>query len=190
MDPRREKQLVRAAQRGDERAFGELYDAYVDRIYRYFVYRIHDSEIARDLTSEVFMRMVKDLRTFEFQGTTVLAWLYRIAHARIVDYYARATRERKRVSLDEAELQTQTSDQSLDSNLVARFRQQQIQQALAMLTESQQQVIVLRFIEGYDLQETAAITGKTVGAVKLLQYRAIQTLAQVLAHIDRRDLSE
>jgi RNA polymerase sigma-70 factor (ECF subfamily) len=77
-----------------------------------------------------------------------------------------------------------------NANLVARFRQQQIQQALAMLTESQQQVIVLRFIEGYDLQETAAITGRTVGAIKVLQHRAIQALAQILAHIDRRDLSE
>jgi RNA polymerase sigma-70 factor (ECF subfamily) len=86
LDSQRERQLIQAAQRGNEQAFGELYDAYVDRIYRYFVYRIHDPEIARELTSEVFMRMVRDLRSFELKGVTLLAWLYRIAHARAVDY--------------------------------------------------------------------------------------------------------
>jgi RNA polymerase sigma-70 factor (ECF subfamily) len=173
-----EQALVLAAQRGDEQAFGELYDAYVDRIYRYIYYRVSTPEIAQDLTSEVFLRMVEGLPTYQYRELPLLAWLYRIAHARIVDHYRRS---RHRVDDEDIETLNLSTETDLDSAMMTRYHQQEVRNALSLLTDEQQQVIVLRFIEGHSLQKTADLLGKTIGAVKVMQHRALQSLNRVLA---------
>jgi len=177
VDRKRERALIQAAQAGDKRAFTLLYRAYVDKIYRYILYRVTTPETAEDLTSEVFLRMVEGLPTYEDRAIPLLVWLYRIAHARVVDYYRRTKRGRDDEDIDSVEIGT---DPDLDAPLTAAYESAHLQQALLTLTDGQKQVIVLRFVEGFNLENTAKIMGKTVDAVKAMQYRALQALAQAL----------
>jgi RNA polymerase sigma-70 factor (ECF subfamily) len=177
VERQREQALIKAAQRGDQNAFAALYRAYVDKIYRYILFRVESAQTAEDLTAEVFLRMVEGLPNYEDRSTPLLVWLYRIAHARIVDHYRRYKRTAEQASLDSVEIR---ADLDLDSALVAEYRTDQLRAALSRLTDAQRQVIVLRFIEGYNLESTARVMEKTVDAVKALQYRALQALAAAL----------
>ncbi len=172
----RERALIQAAQQGDSRAFASLYRAYVDKIYRYIYYRVDSTETAEDLTSEVFLRMLEGMSTYQDRAVPLLVWLYRIAHARVIDHYRRSRRTNE--NIEKIELGV---DVDLDGPLVSAYRTGQLQEALLTLTDGQRQVIILRFIEGYNLETTARILGKTVDAVKAMQYRALQALGQALA---------
>jgi RNA polymerase sigma-70 factor (ECF subfamily) len=173
----RERALIQAAQQGDSRAFASLYRAYVDRIYRYIYYRVDSAETAEDLTSEVFLRMLEGLPTYQDRAVPLLVWLYRIAHARVIDHYRRSRRTSRHENIERLELGV---DPDLDASLVSAYRSEQLQEALRTLTDGQRQVIVLRFIEGYNLENTARILDKTVDAIKAMQYRALQALGQAL----------
>ncbi len=177
MERQREQALIRAAQRGDQNAFAALYRAYVDRIYRYILFRVESAQTAEDLTAEVFLRMVEGLPSYEDRNMPLLVWLYRIAHARVVDHYRRYKRTAEQASLDSVEIR---ADLDLDSDLVSSYRADQLRIALSHLTDAQRQVVILRFIEGYNLEATAQAMNKTVDAIKALQYRALQALAAAL----------
>ncbi len=165
--------LIRAAQRGDEQAFGELYSAYVHDIFRYILYRVGNSDTAQDLTAEVFLRVVEGLVRYQDRQIPLLAWLYRIAHARVIDYYRHIRRTGEPEDIDAVEL---SADADLDSDLMLTFHQQKIHEAIRKLPSDQQQVILLRFIEGYNIQKTAEMLGKSMGAVKMIQRRALQAM--------------
>ena len=175
MELKQEQALIRAAQSGKESAISELYDAYVDNIYRYFVYRVNRAEDAEDLTAEVFLRFVEGINSYQDRDIPILAWLYRIAHARLIDYY----RQQNRIgtTLDE-EIISVSAEDDVDAELMATYHLDKLRAALATLTDDQKQVIILRFIEGHSLQKTAELVGKTVGAVKLLQHRGIESLSR------------
>ena len=173
MDAKREQQLIRASQRGDEKAFGELYNAYVHDIYRYMLYRVGNAEVAQDLTAEVFLRAMEGLARYQDREIPWLAWLYRIAHARVVDHYRRTRRAGEHEDIDEVDV---VVDPDLDSDLVMNFQQKKLREALLKLSSDQQQVILLRFVEGYNIQRTADVLGKSVGAVKMIQRRALQAM--------------
>lgn len=168
---------MRAAQRGDERAFGELYKAYVNDIYRYVLYRVGNVETAQDITAEVFLRAVQGLVRYQDRDVPLLAWLYRIAHARVVDYYRKTRRVGEAQDIEEIEVPT-THD--LDASLVLNFQQRSLREAILKLSPDQQQVIMLRFVEGYNIEQTANALGKSQGAVKMLQRRALQAMRAVL----------
>ena len=173
MDSKREQQLIRAAQRGNERAFGELYNAYVHDIYRYMLYRVGNSDVAQDLTAEVFLRAIEGLVRYQNREIPWLAWLYRIAHARVVDHYRRNKRTGDHDDVDSLDL---PAEHNLDSDLMLNFQQQKLRESLLKLSGDQQQVILLRFVEGYNIQQTADALGKTIGAVKMIQRRALQAM--------------
>jgi RNA polymerase sigma-70 factor (ECF subfamily) len=173
---KREQALIRAAQKGDESALSEIYNAYVDNIYRYFLYRVDGTETAQDLTAEVFLRVVEGINDYQDREVPVLAWIYRIAHARLVDHYRQQRQNHE--DLDDVELST---EDDLDGVLMKTYHQEQVRQALQSLTSDQQQVIILRFIEGYSLQKTAETLGKKIGAVKVMQHRALEALSRGLS---------
>jgi RNA polymerase sigma-70 factor (ECF subfamily) len=178
VDIKREQSLIRAAQQGNEAAIAGLYDAYADLVYRYISYRVNGVEVAKDLTAEVFLRMVEGLPAYEDRGRPFMSWLYRIAHARLIDYYQECSRAGQSQDIETVELSV---DDDLDGTLMTTYRQQTVRAALRHLTDEQQKVIILRFLEGRNLQETADILSKAVGAIKVMQYRALQTLSRVLA---------
>ncbi len=177
MDLKQDESLIIAAQRGDEQALGTLYDAYVDRVYRYVFYRVDSAELARDLTADVFLRVVEGLPNYEYRSIPFIAWLYRIAHARVVDHFRQASRVFEQEAIDNVEL---SAEDDLDSSLMKAYHQEKVHDAIKQLTPEQQQVVLLRFVEGYNLQKTADALGKTIGAIKLMQHRALRTLSREL----------
>jgi RNA polymerase sigma-70 factor (ECF subfamily) len=154
-----------------------LYRANVDKIYRYILYRVESPSTAEDLTGDVFLRMLEGFATYQDRTTPLLVWLYRIAHARVVDHYRRSKHSTQQEDIDSVELGT---DPELDAPLEFAFTSEQLQRALLSLTDSQRQVIVLRFVEGYNLEQTARVMNKTVDAIKAMQYRALQAMGQSL----------
>jgi RNA polymerase sigma-70 factor (ECF subfamily) len=172
-----EKRLLQRAQRGDADSFAQLYQANVQPIFRYIYHRVNDVHLAEDMTSAVFTRALQALPSYTDQGKPWIAWLYRIAHARVVDHYRRV--ERRPVESDvEAEPIPVMHD--MDQRLLRRQAAAALREAIAQLTSDQQHVIILRFIEGYNLEDTAEIMGKKANAIKALQYRALHSLARFL----------
>ena len=170
-------QLVARAKQGDERAISQLYRQYAPGIYGYLASRVGDPALADDLTSEVFLRALEGLSRFEERGVPLSAWLYRIAHDRMVDHVRRQAR-RPTTSLDSVRAPAQDA---LDETVEARLRMDQIAQAMKHLTAEQQQVILLRFAAGFKLREVAYVMDKSAAAVKMLQLRALTRLRQAVA---------
>jgi RNA polymerase sigma-70 factor (ECF subfamily) len=175
-DSSEEIALVQRAQQGDAEAVAELYRRHAPAIFRYFYFRLHDQTLAEDLTSEVFLRMTLALPTYAERGAPFAAWLFRVAHDRIVDHHRHAARTRTE-TLSEMVLDDAPEVESL---LAQQADYRHLVQAITTLSDEQQMVVQLRFIEGYSLEETAQIVGKNVGAVKALQHRALQNLARKL----------
>jgi RNA polymerase sigma-70 factor (ECF subfamily) len=169
--------LAVRASGGDVTAFGLLYDRHVDAIYRYVYYRVRDDAEAEDLTSDVFMRALKAMPRYE-PRQAFLAWLYRIARNAVID---RARRGGRQVSFEDA-LEHPSAEHIVvpDNELVARSDSDTLRKALAKLTPLQQEVVVLRFLEGYSTQEIARIVGKREGTVRGIQFRAIGALRQMI----------
>ncbi len=172
-----EQVLLERAQKYDEEAIGELYDFYASRIYSYLYRRVQNAQVAEDLTSEVFVRVLQALRSERFWHTSFRAWLYRIAHNLVVDYY-RQQPSRPSFPLDERLIRDAGA---LDAARAERFSLLRLQRAIEQLTPDQQQVITLRFGEQLKSREVAEIMDKTVGAVEALQHRAIASLRRLLS---------
>jgi RNA polymerase sigma-70 factor (ECF subfamily) len=171
-----ELELIRRAQQGDKQAIGELYRLHVDVIYRYIWARVRDDSLAEDLTAQVFLKALEGLPTYQPSGKPFLAWLYRIAYARIVDHWRKQER-RVEVPLDET---LPTRDPRPEDLLEYEADWVTAIDLLAQLTDDQQDVVILRFIGEMSLADVAETLGKTVGATKAVQYRALATLARLL----------
>ncbi len=175
MNRAEERRLLGRAQRGDRDAFAALYRANVQAIFRYIVHRVGDAALAEDFTADVFVRALKSLTAYQDQGKPWVAWLYRIAHARVVDHYRRVGRRPAEDDLDDSPDVAVQPD--MDQSLLRRQAAQMLRQAITGLTDEQQQVVVLRFVEGCSLEDTAQIMGKNANAIKALQHRALRSLA-------------
>ena len=174
--PREEATLLQRAKEGDPAAFAEIYDEYQPAIYRYVLYRVDDVATAEDLTSEVFVRLVKNIDRFTYRGLPLLAWLYTIARNLVADHY-RHTRQLLPLSL----LENSATDVTDPEEAAERgLTQHKLAAAMASLTEDQRQVVLMKFIEGMDNEMVARALGKSVGAVKALQHRALAVLRDIL----------
>src|SRR2546426_3965985 len=175
--------LAHRAKAGDAQAFGALYDRYFERVYRYVYYRVREEAEAEDVTSEVFFRALRAMPRYE-PRQPFLAWLYRIARNAVIDR-ARATRPR--LSFEDALAHPDAGDHIVDpdAELLATDRRARLRTALAKLTREQQEVVVLRFVEGLSADEVGKIMGKRAGTVRGLQFRALQALKK---HVTPEDL--
>ena len=171
-----EKRLLERAGEYDPVALGRIYDQYSVKIYNYIYYRIGDVHVAEDLTAEVFLKVLEAVKASAGWKISLSGWLYRIAHNLVVDYFRR---RHKRESLPLDERLMVAPDNSAPS-LERIFTQQRLRAAISRLTEDQQQVIILKFVEEMSNAEVAEILGKTEGAVKALQHRALVALRQIL----------
>ncbi len=174
MSRRDERQLLQRARQGDADAFAALYRQNVQTIFRYIYHRVNDVHLAEDLTGDVFMRALKDIAGYREQGKPFVAWLYSIAHARVVDHYRRAQRRQPESAIEDVPLPV---EHNLDANMLRQQAVSALRKALAQLTEDQQQVVILRFIEGYRIEQVAQMMGKQPNAIKALQHRALRSLA-------------
>ena len=169
LDDEELQQLLERARANDSKAIGVLCSNLYSKIYRFIYYRVNKVEDAEDLTSEVCLRVVKSIHE---QKGSFYAWIFRIASNMITDHY------RRRVVRSNVESVGESIEEMIDagSKQSELIEQQDLRQALKRLTEEQQQVIVLKFIEGYDTDEIAHLVGKSTGAVRAIQFRALTAL--------------
>ena len=172
-----ERQLVLQAQAGNAEAFGQLYDAYMERIYRFIYFRVEDQQTAEDITSQVFLRAWNNLDRFRLGRTPYLAWLYTIAHNAVIDHY----RTRKvTTALEDVRLSQPDYAEVVENVIDNEVEMKSIKSAMQTLTGDQQQVLMLKFIEGMSNDEIARHLGKREGAVRALQMRGLRALAKQL----------
>ena len=178
---RKETALIRKAQQGDRQAIGMIYQESYEDIYNYIFYRVSDQQTAEDLSSEVFIRMIRGLPDYRDRGKPVLAWLYTIARHLVIDHY-RSKKSQHVLPL---------KDQLLEDHRPGpgkRIQQEQdgkcFRRALYTLTDDQQDVIIHRFIEQRSTAETAALLQKSTRAVRSLQHRALRSLEKALVKED------
>ena len=170
--------MVRRAQEGDAEAFGELYDHYVTLVHRYAYHRVGDRATAEDVTSETFVRALRRIDSLSFQGRDVGAWLVTIARNIIRDH-VKSSRYRLEVATADMRDADRATDGPEDA-VVAHLTHRELLACVQQLGSEQQECIVLRFIHGLSVSETAAIMGKKDGAIKALQHRAVRRLAALL----------
>ncbi len=162
-----ERVLVEAAQ-NDPGRFAELYELNFHRVYAYVACRIHDRSEAQDLTAHVFQQALANIGKFKWRGTPFIAWLYRIAANAIADEARKKSRE-----LAETE---GAANASVDSDLERVERRARLFSTVETLPEDQRTVILLRFGEEKSIREIAAELNRSEGAVKQLQFRALENL--------------
>ncbi len=172
-----DESLAKQAIAGDAEAFGSLYDRYVDAVYRYVYYRVGDQAEAEDVTSDVFYKALRAMPRYQ-PRQPFLAWLYRIARNSVID---RARRLRPQVSFEDA-LQHPGADRVVDpDDLLDRLSDStELRSAMKQLTPLQQDVIILRYVEGLDTKEIGKIVGRRDGTVRGIEFRALSALRAVL----------
>lgn len=168
--------LIQRAQQGDREAVAQLYRRYAQAIARYVTYRVPDDAAIEDITAEVFLRIIEGLPTYRITGAPFDAWLYRIAAARISDYFRKQAR---------SPAQTLPEDLMdhllpLEVDLQQREELAALRRALSQLSEEHQALLTLRFVERKSLAEVAVILDKSLHAVGSEQHRALKKLAQIL----------
>jgi RNA polymerase sigma-70 factor (ECF subfamily) len=171
-----ESALIAAARRGDREAISALYEAHVQAIYRYIAYRVDSDAIAEDITSEVFLRMVKNLPAYRDTGAPLGAWLYRVAANLITDHH-RQNRHTSPEAFPEDLAQDETDP---FGRLAQAAERDLIRQALQTLPPDFQTLLILRFMEGLPNAAVAAAMDKSEGAVRVMQHRALKALAEAL----------
>ncbi len=170
--------LVERAQNGESEAFGRLYDHYADTVYRYIYYRVGSRATAEDLTSETFLRALRRIGTFTWQGRDFGAWLVTIARNLVADHF-KSSRFRLEVTTGEM-LDSNECERSPEESVLESLSNAALLDAVRRLNPQQQECVTLRFLQGLSVAETARIMGKNEGAIKTLQYRAVRTLARLL----------
>lgn len=168
--------VIDRARGGDRAAFAELYDTYVNSVYRYILYRVREPSDAEDLCSEVFTRAFANIHRYRWQGKSFLAWLYTIARNAVTD---RRRRERPTVELDNAFGIAQEGPTAHDHAVLGE-QVDALRGAVKHLTGEQRDVIQLRFIENLSSREVAQVLGKNEGAIRALQFRALGRLRKLL----------
>ena len=170
--------IVQQAQKGEAAAFGQLYEIYSDRVFRYVAYRVDSDADAEDITEDVFIRMLEAIGTFKWRQVPFSAWLMRIAHNRVIDYYRRS-RIRTATPLDDAP-PLPSRDRDPQEKVDTFSDLQELRVAMAGLTDLQRQVISLRFGSDLSISETAHVMNRNEGAVKALQHSAIRALRRLM----------
>ena len=172
--------LVGRAVRREQAAFAELYDRYLDSVYRYVFYRTGNRTDAEDLTEQTFLQAWAAIERFRWQGKPFLAWLYAVAHNLVIDWRRRSAPSQ---SLDDGEHLIDVESTSAARALGQWIDAELLADAIKRLTPEQQQVIILKFIDGFDTACIARVMDKREGTVRALQLRALQSLRR---HLERQ----
>jgi RNA polymerase sigma-70 factor (ECF subfamily) len=172
--------LVRLAQTGDGEAFGVLYDRYVDAVFRFIYFRVNDRSLAEDFTSETFLRALRRIGTITYQGRDIGAWFITIARNIVLDHLKSA---RHRLELTTADtIEGNELAQSTESAVLESLQSERLMEAVRQLGDEQRECIMLRFVQGLSVSETASVMGKNDGAIKALQHRAVRKLADLVGN--------
>jgi RNA polymerase sigma-70 factor (ECF subfamily) len=177
MSRRKERALIRASIEGDSEAFEALYLHYMERIYRYIYFRVGDEAQAEDMTEDVFVRAWESLPKFRLGKSHFTSWLYTIAHNLLVDHY----RRRNPVQISHEDLARFSDPGDLPERVISRKQEFEIlTKSIQQLDDLDQEVLLLRFVEGLSHREIAAIIGKSQSASRVIQHRALKALRMIM----------
>lgn len=181
-----EEKIVALATGGDPKAFGALYDHYQPQIYRFVYLKVGSREEAEDLTHQVFLNAWLGVPRYKHRGFPFGSWLYQIARNQVIDHYRT---KRDNVSLEAVDPESITQKLSIEA-LDANLDVERAVAAIRALKMEYQDVLILRFVEDLSVKEVAAMIGKSEGAVKLLQHRALKILRENLGEKVNENISE
>ena len=178
LDRTTEEQFLVRLKQGDQAVIGEIYRYYFPPVYRFIRNRVDDRTLAEDIASEVFLRLINHGGTARGPQRHIRGWLFRITRNELARYYGRGRQ------ISETELEdwmAHAPDNDPEIAMIRTNDAQRMRRALQMLAADQQDVLLLRFAEGLSVNETAEALGKSTNAIKSLQFRAVQTLRQILS---------
>ena len=170
--------LVELARKGDSEAFGMLYDHYQGSVYRFLFYRTRSSTLAEDLTSETFFRALRSMQSFRWQGKDFGAWLMTIARNLATDHF-KAGRTRLELTTEDMGLHDDATE-GPETAVLASLTNEILLKALTELPAEQKDCLIMRFLQGMSIAETAKVLGRSEGAVKQLQLRGVRNLAKLM----------
>ena len=168
--------LIEGAISGDADDFGRLYDLYVSRVYRHIYYRVGNTADAEDLTQQVFLKAWNAIGRYKKRSSPFLAWIMKISHNLIIDYY----RLKKDVAYLDSEWEFEDSRSSPEGLAEEHVNQEQLRKVILQLPYDQQQVILMSFIEGFTYTEIASTLGKREGTIRVILHRALKKMKQIL----------
>ena len=179
MEPQNVVPLVTAARDGNSQAFGQLYDFFAPRIYKFISFKVQEREQAEDILQDTFVKAWRGLASLRLEELNFSAWLYRIARNTVNDYYRKLYRSPRLVELDQAV--EMTTGESPAAAAMTRSELEQVQKASGRLPAHYRQVLELRFVQEFSVTETAEVLGKSPVAVRLIQHRALKQLRHFLS---------
>ena len=177
-ETKRVRALVDRAQKGDRDALEELYLIHFDRIYSYLHVSVGNRHDAEDLTTQTFLRMLESIGKFKFQAAPFSAWLFRIAHNLAMDHFRASRRWQPEEEVPEPE---GAEEYSAEEEAMHSIGRKSMLELIEGLSQEQQQVLTLKFVFNFSNAEAATILGKTEGAIKSLQHRALASLQKQIA---------
>lgn len=169
-----ESELISLATTGNSEAFGALYEKYIDQIYNYIYYRTSNGKDAEDLCSRVFIRALHHIERYEDRGYPFSAWLYRIAHNLVVNWY-RDKEKAEEISLSE-QYPPPTMDGSVEGRIEKEDEKDSLLRVLSNLPEDRKELLILKHVEGLTNFEIGQIMDRTEGAIKALYHRTLESL--------------
>ena len=169
-------ELVARAQTGDQSAFGQLYDRYVDVVFRFVLFRVGNRPLAEDLTSETFLRALRRVGSISYQGRDVGAWFVTIARNLVLDHVKSS---RYKLEMTTADMLDGDHAPSTDQEVIDRETTRVVTACIARLTPDQRTVVTLQHIHGLSIEQVCAVMGKKDGAVKALGHRGRRALADM-----------
>lgn len=175
-----EDKLIRGAKRGESGCFNELYSHYLTPIYRFIYMKVSSREEAEDLTHEVFLSAWQNIKRYRSRGFPFSSWLYQIARNRVIDSYRL---KKTFVDLEEVDAKADPIEirGAIELAIENDMTLDQVRVAIKNLHPDQQDVVLMRFMEDMPYETIASAMGKSEGAVRLIQHRALKSLREILA---------
>ena len=169
-----EKEILKEASQGDKEAFGLLYAHYIDRIFNYIYYRTGNVHDAEDLTARVFQRAMKHILNYQDRGPPFSAWLYRIAHNLVANWYRDRSRKKELTITEKMVLPAK--HEHPETTILRTEKQDALLRLIRTLPPDRQQLLILKFVEGYSNADIGKIMNRSEGAVKSLYHRTLLAL--------------
>lgn len=175
-------EVIERAAGGDAQAWGLIYERFSGPLFGFFLHQVRDREVAEDLTAGVFLEALQSRTRFYGDASALRSWLFRIARNNLIDHWRRSQRVRSESfhDIEEAQLSRAVVAEDPEDTAIVSLDRQRLRAGIDSLSADQQEVVLLRLAGDLTSAEIAAIVGKSVGAVKALQHRAIAALARVL----------
>ena len=173
-----DRHLLSSAKDGNAEAFGVLYERYAERVFRFLFAHVDNRLDAEDITEDVFLRAWRSLPNYRERGVPFLAFLFRVARNALIDHYRRSNPVKNQISIEDLSLRD--NNPGPGESAISSLEREELRISLEQLRDDYRTVLVLRFLSELTPNETAQVMGRTPGAVRVLQHRALASLRSML----------